>query len=80
LEYNIIEDLKKTKDNISPYDIFALSQQCYLIIDTFNSNESQKKTVVVMKNTCKVVGEKEESKHGTKSSINAVSIGSHSRS
>jgi hypothetical protein len=54
LEYNIIEDLKKTKANISLYDICALPQQRDLILDTFNPNNSQKKTIVVIDNTPKV--------------------------
>jgi len=40
LEYNIIEDLKETKANISVYDICALPQQYDLILDTFNPNDS----------------------------------------
>jgi hypothetical protein len=48
LEYNVIEDLKKTKANISLYDICALPQQRDLILDTFKSTNPQKNIVVVM--------------------------------
>jgi hypothetical protein len=38
LDYNVIEDMKKTKANISMYDIFTLLQHHDLILGTFNPN------------------------------------------
>jgi hypothetical protein len=80
LEYNITGDLKKTKANISSYDICALPQQHELILDTFNPNSSQKKIIVVTEITSKAIEKKVERKQETKYAINAASIRLHFRS
>jgi len=40
LEHNVIEDMKKTKENISMFDICSLPQQCELLHDAFNLNDA----------------------------------------
>jgi hypothetical protein len=37
MEYNVIEDMKNTKENVSMYDICTLPQQRDLIMNTFKS-------------------------------------------
>jgi hypothetical protein len=51
LDYNVIEDMKKTKANISMFDICSLPQQCELLNDAFNPNDAHKRMVVVTDNT-----------------------------
>jgi hypothetical protein len=80
LDYNVIDHPKKTKANISLFDIYALPQQCGLLLDTFNPDNSQKKLVVVAENISKFVEAKEEQKVEIKSVINAISIGPHLKS
>jgi len=44
----MIEDMKKTKSNISMFDLYSLPQQRELLHDVFN--HAQKSTIVVTKN------------------------------
>jgi hypothetical protein len=69
--------MKKTKANISMYDIFTLPQQHDLLIDTFNS---QKKTTVAVDNSPKTMETREIHNVEIKDAINATSIGTYSRS
>jgi hypothetical protein len=41
LDYNVIEDMKKIKSNISMFDIFSLPQQCELLHDAFKPHDTQ---------------------------------------
>jgi hypothetical protein len=50
LDYNVIEDMKKTKSNISMFDICSLPQQRELLHDAFNPDDAQKRSIVVTEN------------------------------
>jgi hypothetical protein len=80
LDYNAIEDMKKTKANISIFDISSLPQQRDMIINTFKSPPSQQKTTPLANNNPKNIETKIEDKNKLKSMVNATSIRSHSRS
>jgi hypothetical protein len=77
LEYSVIEYMKKTKANISMYDICTLPQQCVLLPDTFNFDNTQKKTDVATNNISKTTKTKAMHTVEIKSSINASSIGAY---
>jgi hypothetical protein len=49
LDYNVIEDMKKTKANISMFDICSLTQQHELLHDAFKPHDTQKGTVLLLK-------------------------------
>jgi hypothetical protein len=51
LDYNLIEDMKKTKDGISMFDIFSLPQQCEILNDAFKPDDAQKNMVTDTDNT-----------------------------
>jgi hypothetical protein len=40
LDYNVIEDMKKIKSNMSMFDIYSLPHQCELLHDAFNLNDA----------------------------------------
>ena len=50
--------MKKTKDNISMFDIFSLPQQRDILRDAFKDDNSQKKIMAVTDNIPRIVGEK----------------------
>jgi hypothetical protein len=80
LDYNVIEDMKKTKANISMFDICSLPQQHDLLHDAFNPNNSQKKIIATTENIPLNVESKEVHKVEITVSINATSIGAYSKS
>jgi hypothetical protein len=52
MEYNIVEDLKKIRENISILDVFNISQRRKLLLNAFKeNNEIQSPTI--MKNVTK---------------------------
>jgi hypothetical protein len=80
LEYIIIQDMRKTKDNISMYDICTLPQQRDLLIDTFNANNCKKKDTAAIDNSSKTTEVKSIHTVEINATINATSIGAYSRS
>jgi hypothetical protein len=50
--------MKKTKSNISMFDIFSLTQQHDIFHDAFKADTSQKKIMAVTDNIPKIVGAK----------------------
>jgi hypothetical protein len=79
-DYNVIEDMKKTKANISMFDICSLPQQHDLLHDTFNPNNSQKKIIATTDSIPPNIEPKEVHKVEITASINATSIGAYSKS
>jgi hypothetical protein len=49
LDYNVIEDMKKIKANISMFDICSLPQQRELLHDAFKPHETQTKLLQLLK-------------------------------
>jgi len=80
LDYNVIEDMKKTKANISMFDIYSLSQQHELLNDAFNPNDTQKRMVVVTDNSLSKDGVHEIHKVEIAATINAGSIWAYLKS
>jgi len=79
LEYSVIEYMKKTKANISMYDICTLLQQCDLLLESFNVGNSQNKCIPTTKNNSKTSETKAIHTVKIKSAINAASIGAYSK-
>jgi rubrerythrin len=79
LEYSVIEDMNKTKENISMYDIYTLPQQRNLVIDNFNTTKSQKKKNPTIDNGSKIAKTKAIHRVEIKDAINETSIGAYSR-
>jgi len=75
LDYNLIEELKKTKSNIFMFYIYYLTQQCEIMCDAFKPHDTQKGTVVATKIIILESDAHEIHKVEIEASINATSIG-----
>jgi hypothetical protein len=80
LDYNVIEDMKKIKDNISMFDIFPLPQQSELLHDAFKLHETETKTIEVVESL--IPGNNAQGIHKVEiaTTIHAESIGAFSKS
>jgi hypothetical protein len=78
--YNIIEDMKNTKNNISMLDICSLTQQHDLLDDSFNPNNAHKKIIVTNDNIPLNDETKEVHKVEITTTRNATSIGTYPKS
>jgi hypothetical protein len=75
LDYNVIEDVKNTKANISMLDICSLQQQRDLIHDAFNPDNTQKNIVANADNILPNEELHEVHKVEIATAINATGIG-----
>jgi hypothetical protein len=80
LDYNVIEDMKKIKANISMFDIFSLPQQRELLHDAFKPHETQTKTIAATESLIPGNDAQEIHKVEIATTINATSIGTFSKS